>query len=460
MRPTLVTPLLTRAGISVQLGAPSPFGAAEVEFAGEGILAFDPACPARLISVVVGDPRAATTTLATALGAAGARELISVDSDCIPRPITVVPGPRLAALARLALANWVHDWTTDDIPREAALLDVGLAAHRAGVPALAMQSFGGSVHLLLGVASQVLDQPVPKPVFDSLAATLEAAAVVLGPNHPEYRRLVQLHQGLLRQEPVPVVERKPEPAAILDGYGSRDREVSDLGALWDVDWMMVPPRVFSCSPGAIVRIDDDRGVRIQVSPARYVDEAEVIGLHVRLVDSAGETLAAAPLRRGADGTFESDFRFGDFPAAAAESLRAARPDVYQESADGTAPSPQVGPAWNRAAALRYAVTGLSLVRRNRAAELANGVPADRSSRAAKNAERQVMIAIRRLSDPSDSEGLGMKLSLKAWLERCDPEPNAAWPTGLPVPAADGIENPLLSEMLEVWRPELFDVGMR
>jgi hypothetical protein len=458
---TPVMPVFGRDSVEIRMGDSSPFGEAQLEFAGDGTLSFDPAAPDRLLAVRVSEPELAPTTLSAALGKVATQRLTAMrDSGEVVGPITVRPTASLEPLARLALASWLDQWSPLDIPRQAGAADVGAAAHAARHPLLALRSFSVSAAYLVALSEHALGrlESPPPAVLVALADTLTAARISLGAEH-------HLHDDLARL----AGQAESAIAGAVGDVTARLRELHDqalmpvhgaavdahVGALFSVDWAMVPARVLSPSDGAIHMTRADTGITITVEAAKFIDSGELLGLSARLIDpESGKVLATAPLLRDASGArFTAGFPYSEQTASVA-SLDAALPEVYSDPLDGPVPGPRLGTDRAEADAWRNAVTALMRLRRSHAAAAALGGPLPGEIDAAGKLVGGAEMTLKRI-ETADAH----QASLKAWRRALrGPLPSgSSWPSGLLVPGA-GVGRPLLSEMLEVWDPTLFEAA--
>jgi hypothetical protein len=470
MSPTLpnnaVVPALDRGSVLLRFGQPSPFGEALLEFAGEGVLSFDPAAPDRLLTVFVEDPDLAPATLAAVLGDAAHQQLMAMRSSETPvTSLTAAPKLGLEPLARLALVSWLDEWSPLGIPRQAVLADVGTAALAAQHPLLALRSFGASADYLVSLSDRLLERVdvAPVAVVVALQDAVAAARAALGDEHPVHGALTTAEGRLAAAVSAAAADLTAQLQAlhdealgkVLGAAGSRAEVDADLGGLFSVDWAMVPGRVLSPLEGAGHMTVGDTSVTVTVEAARYVDPRGLMGLNARLVHpETGEVLAVAPLLRDPSGErFVAEFPYEKVEASG-EALRAALPEVYSESMDGTAPGPRLGESRARSVAWRSAVTALTHLRRSRAAEVTLGGPLTGELESARGLCSSAELVLKGVP--------GSELTLAALRDwrRCvrGSQASGQWPTGLLVPNGEGISRPTLSEMIEVWNPSMFEVA--
>lgn len=461
-----VSPDLDQGSAQLRFGLPSPFGEAVLEFAGDGVLSFDPAAPDRLLSVTVKDPESAPSTLGAVLGAEASDQLMQMWLSEQPvSPISATPTSALEPLARLALVSWLEEWSPLGIPRQAALADVGAAAQAAQHPLLALRSFGASADYLVALSDELLERVdvAPVAVVVALQDAVAAARAALGDEHPVHGALGAAEGRLAAAVSAAAADLTAQLQAlhdaalgkVLGAAGPRVGVDADLGVLFSVDWAMVPARVVSPLEGAGYMSVGDTAVTVTVEAAPYVDPRGLMGLNARLVHpDTGEVLAVAPLLRDPSGErFVAEFPYKNAEASG-EALRAALPEVYAESMDGRAPGPRLGESRARSVAWRSAVTALTRLRRSRAAEVTLGGPLTVELEAA---GRLCSSAERVLKGVSGSEPT--LASLRDWRRSVrGGQQSGEWPSGLLVPNGAGISRPTLAEMLEVWNPSLFEVA--
>ena len=198
----------------------------------------------------------------------------------------------------------------------------------------------------------------------------------------------------------------------------------------------------------------DTGIGLVVQAARYVDSGQLVGLSARLVDAeSGFVLATAPLRWNSAGTeFVAEFPFQAY-AHDSSALASAIPEVYSDPLDGMVPGPRVGAARNEAEAWRSAVWALTHLRRSQAAEVVLGQPLPGELKAAGS----LVSRAQRLVNGADGSSSVRPEALAAWRRSLRGATSDDWPTGLEVPGGQSVSRPFLSEMVEVWDPELFEV---
>lgn len=161
---SVATASIGDGGLSIVFGEPSPFGAAELGFAGDGTLVFDPAAPDRLLRLEVAQPGLAPATMAAVLGAQEAERVLRAFSEGEElEEVTAEPTAELSGLARLGLSAWLDQWSPIDIPGSAAAVDVGLAAQEAGHSLLAFQSFARGADYLVSLSEAVLRSETAPP---------------------------------------------------------------------------------------------------------------------------------------------------------------------------------------------------------------------------------------------------------------------------------------------------------
>jgi hypothetical protein len=444
-------------GLTIVFGEPSPFGAAELEFAGDGTLVFDPAAPDRLLRLEAAEPGLAPATLQAVLGQEEAdRVLGDIGDGQELADLTAEPTPDLAGLARLGLASWLEQWSPLDIPAAAAAVDVGLAAQESGHSLLAFQSFARGSDFLVSLSDAVLAlDSAPPAVLTVLGESLDGARVVLGDEHPLALRLGDLSERVSSQVlgsdlTTRLQESLDESVVLVHGVPID----TDVGALFTVDWAMVAARVASPQDGAIHMTRSESGVELRVQPAKYVDSGQLMGLSARLVDpDSSSVLATAPLQWDAAETqFVAEFRFEAYvqdPSALASAI----PEVYSDPLDGMVPGPRVGAARDEVEAWRKAVWALTHRRRSHAAEVVLGEPLRGEL---KTAGSLVSRAQRLVTGLGGSSSVRPE-ALAAWRQSLRGVSSDDWPTGLEVPGGQSVSRPFLSEMVEVWNPELFEV---
>lgn len=444
-------------GLTIVFGEPSPFGAAELEFAGDGTLVFDPAAPERLLRLEAAEPGLAPSTLAAVLGQEEADRVLSDIGDGQElEAVTPEPTTELSGLARLGLASWLEQWSPLDIPGAAAAVDVGLAAQEAEHSLLAFQSFARGADFLVSLSEAVLaSDTAPPALLTALGESLDGARVALGDEHPLALRLGNLSERVSSE--VVGADLTARLQEILDQslrvVAGTVVEV-DFGALFTVDWAMVAARVVSPQDGAIHMTRSDSGIGLVVQAAKYVDSGQLVGLSARLVDAeTGSVLATAPLQWDAAGAqFVAEFPFEAY-AQDPGALAAAVPEVYSDQLDDMVPGPRVGAARDEAEAWRSAVWALTHRRRSQAAEVVLGEPLPGDL---KTAGSLVSRAQRLVNGLRGSSGVRPD-ALAAWRRRLRGVSSDDWPKGLEVPGGQSISRPFLSEMVEVWNPELFEV---
>lgn len=460
--PAAVIPVREGDAVTVRFGDPSPFGEAEMAFAGDGVLAFDPAAPDRLLTVSTSELDAAPTTLSAVFGEVGAAELIRWHIDGDPATsVQVAPTTRLAPLARLALVSWLEQWSPLDIPREAALADVGVAARLAGNPLLALRSFDQSATFVIALAERALDAELPVAIRDAILVVLESATASLGPSHEESARLGALEEryrvaeALSAQRLAQRFEDLLDAEVVVTAAAPRGLD-TELGTLFSVDWALVPNRVFRSTEGQGHLIPTSDGLSVVVEPARWLDVTETFGLRVRLLNpTTGAPMAATPLRWDTQSQrFTGFFRYDTWREVVdPDSLAEGLPEVFAELPDGTQPRPRIGDSRTAAYAWREAVWALVRHRRSRAAALVFGDHLEAEDTQADRAARRAESALQPLGERA-SQTIE---SLRAWraAQKQGSSPDSAWPSGLPVPDSVGVDRPLLSEMIEVAAPVLW-----
>ena len=454
---SVATASIGDGGLSIVFGEPSPFGAAELEFAGDGTLVFDPAAPDRLLRLEVAQPGLAPATMAAVLGAQEAERVLRAFSEGEElEEVTAEPTAELSGLARLGLSAWLDQWSPIDIPGSAAAVDVGLAAQEAGHSLLALQSFARGADYLVSLSEAVLRSETAPPVLLTvLGQSLDGARVALGDGHPLALRLGDLSERVSSE--VVGADLTARLQEMLDEslVPVRGTQVdADLGALFTVDWAMVAARVVSPQDGAIHMTRSDSGIGLVVQAAKYVDSGQLVGLSARLVDAeTGSVLATAPLQWDAAGAqFVAEFPFEAY-AQDPGALAAAVPEVYSDPLDDMVPGPRVGAARDEAEAWRSAVWALTHRRRSQAAEVVLGEPLPGDL---KTAGSLVSRAQRLVNGLRGSSGVRPD-ALAAWRRRLRGVSSDDWPKGLEAPGRQSISRPFLSEMVEVWNPELFEV---
>ncbi len=444
-------------GLTIVFGEPSPFGSAELEFAGDGTLVFDPAAPERLLRLEAEEPGLAPSTLQAVLGAEEAHRVLSDLGDGQElADVTAEPTAELSGLARLGLASWLEQWSPLDIPGAAAAVDVGLAAQEAGHSLLAFQSFARGADFLVSLSEAVLaSDAAPPALLTALGESLDGARVALGDEHPLALRLGDLSERVSSE--VVGADLTARLQEILDQslrvVAGTVVEV-DFGALFTVDWAMVAARVVSPQDGAIHMTRSDSGIGLVVKAAKYVDSGQLIGLSARLVDpESGSVLATAPLRWDASGSeFVAQFPYGAY-GQDPNALASAIPEVYSDPLDDMVPGPRVGAARDEAEAWRNAVWALTHRRRSQAGEAVFGEPLPGELKVAGSLVSRAQRLVNGLGGSSSVSSD----ALAAWRLSLRGIPSDDWPTGLEVPGGRSVSRPFLSEMVEVWDPELFEV---
>ena len=443
--------------LTVVFGESSPFGAAELEFAGGGTLVFDPAAPDRLLRLEVAQPGLAPTTMAAVLGAEEAERVLRAFSEGEAlEAVAAEPTAELAGLARLSLASWLDQWSPLDIPGSAAAVDVGLAAHESGHSLLAFQSFAKGSDFLVTLSEAVLASEIaPAALLTVLGESLDAARIALGGEHALTPRLGDLSERVAAA--VMGSDLTARLQELLDESLVRVHGTqvdADLGALFTVDWAMVAARVVSPQDGAIHMTCSESGIGLVVKAAKYVDSGQLIGLSARLVDAeSGSVLATAPLRWDAAGTqFIAEFPFEAY-AQDPNALASAIPEVYSDPLDDMVPGPRVASARDEAEAWRNAVWALTHRRRSQAAEVVLGEPLPGELKVAQSLVSRAQRLVNGLAGFSSVR----PDALAAWRLGLRGVSSEDWPAGLDVPGGQSISRPFLSEMVEVWNPELFEV---
>lgn len=456
----LVMPEPHEGGVRIVFGTRSPFGSADVSFAGDGVLSFDPAAPDRLLSLDVTSPLDAPATLECVLGREQAEGVVAAWSgDRSYVGLVPQPSAGLAALARLALVLWLEEWSPLDAPNEAELVDVGVAAQAVNNPLLAIRSFSRSAPFLISAADRALTKDLPDAVWFGIGEALTAAESALGGAHPFSARIAELKGEFAGSRGIAAGEFDDRIRLLLevdqfvgDGAETVDPE---LGELFSVDWALVPGHVLDPheASGHMSRSGD--GVRITVRPARYRDRSAGYGLSVRLLDpKTGGPVAVAPLLwQPSDELFTADFDFATWRDVDPEALASAVPEVFAEDSDGTVPVPRTRTARDAAGAWRSAVRALTAYRRSRASALGLGTVLPLEGDSARMSAK----AAARVWAKLDGEGDRVE-ALRAWLDGGGTAGVAAWPTGLVVPSAVSVDRPTLTELIEVASPELFDVA--
>lgn len=454
--PTTVTPRFDGDCIVLTLGDISPFGAAEVAIAGDGVLIFDPAAPDRLIEVRIDEPEYAEATLTAAMGATAARQLAAMGaSGEVAGPILLEPSTALTSLGRLALVSWLEQWTPLDIPGQALLLDLGTQAHAASHPLLAVRSFASSADYLVAIAEHSRATDLPSPIAHGISHALAAASSTLKNGHPLSARIAELArtwatsaahpEGNGRLPTVPA----DEPRSPLGGDDERP------GAPFSVDWALVPSRVLHAGEGRARLSLGALGPRVTVEPARWLDVSATQGLRVRLVDPAsGRTLADAPLLWDALAeAFAADFPVGDWSAVDPDALRGGLPEVYAQSMDGLSPHPRMGAARDSARAWRDCVRALTWHRQSHASEVALGERSAALDRQAAAAASAAALTLEALGGSHATTAA----AIRAWMGMIDgTASHAGWPSGMAVPGTPGQDRPTLAELVLAAAPELFE----
>lgn len=455
---TVVTPSFDGSAITLQFGVPSPFGAAELSCAGDGLVAFDPAAPDRLIAVSLVEPLAARDTLHAVVGRQAAQQVLDMHTDGeITGAITAEPTPALAPIARAALVNWVDQWAPLDIPKRAAQLDVGTAAHATGNALAAYDSFEESADFLLVLARAAVAGELPEPVVAEVRVVLAAAVESLGPGH---ELVTQLQEQLAALSATDAQVRGLDIQKILQDLRNetlvpvRGGPIdADLGDVASFDWAMVPARVLSHEEGALHLTRDDTGIQITARASKYVDRGELLGLSARLVDpDGGAMLAAAPLLLDREtGLFRADLPFDRYPDQAPDRLGRSAVEVYTVSPDGSVPAIRSETERQQAFAWRETVRLLSNVRRSRAAQVGLGQALELAATIA------AAVRVAKYWPASAVGGERAAQGLRDWRAGLRGQPGeGAWPTGLPVPHAEWVGRPLLCELVEICAPQLFE----
>lgn len=450
----------------LSFGADSPFGAAVLSFPGGGLLTVDPAAPGRLLYVTTPDPDAARTTLTQLLGAAAMTALTDIHFYGADMPDTrdrrlvpVVPTDAAAPLARLALVSWVADWAPLDVPRLALLADLGDAAHGAGNPGLAYDAFRECAWFLLELSRAAQARSTTGPLASALAQVLRSAADVLGVAHGQHTQLTAAAATLAVAGSAPPVPASAADAAAADPSPAAQpgrwagQPSPETGAPFPLEWAQVPAGVFDPAEEAGTVTRSASEVRVSVRPARWLDASQARGLRARLIDAdTGDVLASAPLVFDqALQRFITEFRYDQWadqvdPAA----LHDAVPDIYSDVWD-TPPLDQTQK--QKAHAHRCAVRALTAHRLARASVSALGQAA-----ADAEADAEAAAAIEGFASLDSAAAA----ALEQW-QRARRGPTAgpgdptqsSWPSGLPLPGADQVDQPLLSELLATTSPPLW-----
>jgi hypothetical protein len=179
------------------------FGAAELEFPGDGLLRVDPARPSRLLSIRVRNPLLASATLGAVLG----QRLWSAVEQSLRRgqdPPEKLPGPEPSTeatdLFRLSFSTWYASHTPVSIPEEFTNLDVASAAQNAGRSLAAFNAFDHAKPALEAVSNELDDRAGISPALENAWEGIRSTAIEsLGPNHSVADSLIHHTSGAIQQ---------------------------------------------------------------------------------------------------------------------------------------------------------------------------------------------------------------------------------------------------------------------
>lgn len=433
----------------VTWGGPSPFGEARCEVGGGVAVHVDPARPDHLTALQIEDGLEALPVLRRLVGDGGTRgveEAIAIDpeDEVLPAVADATPTPAVAPYCRLALAQWNLRWTPLTIPEEELLLDVGTAAAMANCFEVAADAFSTRVLYRLGVAVKSASG-APEAMRVALQQTVRAAQRTFGDRHStagELRTWASvLDQVTADESNYDWDDLLRQPISPMRGGGQADPvRVGSAG----VDWAHVPPRLLATDESALRWRLDAGTLSVSVVPHDKCDPTSPAAsvLLVRVVDAR----TAEPLVGGVleyqDQQFECEIPFthdSDFVI-----------DVYSTTCFEDA---AVGVMASASKATREAIRSLAFHRlasaataMGESAELFNEAAADQADHTA--TELGNLKASVDLNDPLLPADFS---ALDNWFPTSDSYLPADYSTGIPVPAAAGADQPLLSEMLLLWR---------
>lgn len=276
--------------VLLEFAPPSVAGAATTALPGGGTLAVDPLEPARLLRVTLD-----STDLDDLAGVLNVR--LGAPPEAGTQPIVGwEPEPRLAALQRLAFANWYAQYTPLDVEGMLLDLDVAREAWSAGHRVNALERFSGTAdHLLELINIEVAaGGALAQEVVDRLQETAQACVASLGEDDPRSAQIHEAAESLEVSPPPRLQELQPSFVAGATMYGS----TMSIAPPASVDWDLVEPRTLATDEGTILmsQVDDEVTVSVAAHPRLDPESPGSQRLIVRLLDArSGDPIIAAPL---------------------------------------------------------------------------------------------------------------------------------------------------------------------